>query len=48
MGIGQTLGTIFGILVGKNIVDATNNLSGATKSIKDFFSNLFDKKKRTA
>lgn len=45
MGIGQTLGTIFGILVGKNIVDATNNLSGATKSIKDFFSNLFDKKK---
>lgn len=47
MGIGQTLGTIFGILVGKNIVDATNNLSGATKSIKEFFSNLFDKKKES-
>ena len=47
MGIGQTLGTIFGILVGKNIVDATNNLSGVTKSIKEFFSNLFDKKKES-
>lgn len=47
MGIGQTLGTIFGILVGKNIVDATNNLSEATKSIKEFFSNLFDKKKES-
>ena len=47
MGIGQTLGTIFGILVGKNIVDATKNLSGATKSIKEFLSNLFDKKKES-